>query len=632
MKRLPFVLLLLSIWIPASLQTATAQRPDAPTYAMPGPYDVGVVETILEDAERPLTVTVWYPATAPDDAEPTTYALPPLRFTRNGIADAPPDTTAAPYPLVVFSHGSGGYRFQSLWLVEHLASHGFVVMAPDHPTNTVLDGLNDEEAYGQNLPLNYAYRPDDLRRVIDYAEAATAAAGPLSSLIDMDRVAAAGHSFGGYTALAVGGATLNTDQLAMTCASTPDPERFATACFIAEEADRIAAVRGFDATPEGAWPTQSDPRVDAVIALAPWNNPILDAASLADNTTPTLIIVGTNDTVTPADRDSIPTFNSLINAPRALATLELAGHYIFVDQCAPLAIQFGFFDSCSDDVWDMQRAHDLSNHLITAFLLDTFQGDADAAAALEPANVDFPGVDYQRIDAEPVAQLTPRVIERIPHDTSAFTQGLLLHDGGFYESTGRYGQSTLRRVDRATGEVREQLALSDDYFAEGLALVDDRLIQLTWRESTAFVYNAETFEQIGTFTYEGEGWGLCYDGAYLYMSDGTAVIDQRDPDTFELIQSFQVNNAGEPVVYLNELECVGDDIYANIWLTDQIVRFDKTTGAVNAVINAAGLLSDEETVSADVLNGIAHDPATGRFFITGKYWPWLFEVTFEPAL
>jgi glutaminyl-peptide cyclotransferase len=215
-----------------------------------------------------------------------------------------------------------------------------------------------------------------------------------------------------------------------------------------------------------------------------------------------------------------------------------------------------------------------------------------------------------------------------PHDRSAFTQGLLLHEGTLYESTGQYGQSSLRQVDPATGEVLRRVDVPAELFAEGLALVADRLVQLTWREGVARVYDRDTFELVDELAYDGEGWGLCYDGQRLVMSDGSDTLFFRDPETFELLGQVSVTRAGLPVSRLNELECVGEDVYANVWTTEEIVQIDKASGAVEATIVAAGLLTPEEREGTDVLNGIAYDPETGTFLITGKFWPKLFEVRF----
>lgn len=223
-------------------------------------------------------------------------------------------------------------------------------------------------------------------------------------------------------------------------------------------------------------------------------------------------------------------------------------------------------------------------------------------------------------------RLTPEVLTVRPHDADAFTQGLLFFGGSLFESVGLYGQSGLREVDPRTGEVLRQVEVPDAFFAEGLARVGDRLIQLTWREGVAFIYDLETFRRVGSFRYEGEGWGLCYDGARLYMSDGSAALTVRDPQTFTVIGRVSVTLDGSPVSLLNELECVKGAVYANVWQTNAVVEIDKTSGAVRTVVDASGLLTDAEAVQADVLNGVAYDPERDTFLLTGKLWPKLFEV------
>ncbi len=183
----------------------------------------------------------------------------------------------------------------------------------------------------------------------------------------------------------------------------------------------------------------------------------------------------------------------------------------------------------------------------------------------------------------------------------------------------------------ATGQVEQSHSLDDQYFGEGLALVGDQLIQLTWQEHTAFEYRAASFEQTGTFDYTTEGWGLCYDGSRLVMSDGTATLTFRDPATFEPIGATTVVLAGKPLLKLNELECVGDRVYANVLGDDDIYEVDPSNGAVTGIVDAAGLNPEANKARGEVLNGIAYDPETSHFFITGKKWPTLFEVSFEPA-
>lgn len=224
----------------------------------------------------------------------------------------------------------------------------------------------------------------------------------------------------------------------------------------------------------------------------------------------------------------------------------------------------------------------------------------------------------------------PEVLATYPHDADAFTQGLLLEGGRFYESTGLYGESTLREVVPETGEVLREVTVPPEYFAEGLTLVGDRLIQITWREGEAFVYDRETFERTGTLTYSGEGWGLCFDGEQLIMSDGSATLTRRDPETLKVLGTYGVTLGGQPVTRLNELECALGDVYANVWQTDTIVRINET-GEVVQEIDASNLLTAEERSRLGpnaVLNGIAYDPEAETFFLTGKLWPKVLEVRF----
>ena len=224
--------------------------------------------------------------------------------------------------------------------------------------------------------------------------------------------------------------------------------------------------------------------------------------------------------------------------------------------------------------------------------------------------------------------LEPQVLNTYPHDPDAFTQGLLFYGGDLYESTGLFGASSVREVDLETGEVIRTLPLAGDLFGEGLARVDDQLYQITWQSGRAFVYDLETFEQEGRFSYETEGWGLCYDGEDLYMSDGSATLFERDPETFEVTREAQVTLRGEPVERLNELECVGEHVYANVWQTDTIVKIDKSSGKVVGEIDASNLLEGAPTNPDAVLNGIAYNPETETFYLTGKLWSELFEVRF----
>ena len=234
--------------------------------------------------------------------------------------------------------------------------------------------------------------------------------------------------------------------------------------------------------------------------------------------------------------------------------------------------------------------------------------------------------------AHAVRTARPKVLAALPHDTSAFTQGLVWHAGSFYESTGRYGYSSLRQVQPATGNVLRSVALPDTEFGEGLALVGERLVQLTWREQLAHTYELSTFARGGDYGYTGEGWGLCFDGQQLVMSDGSDRLQFRDAQSFELRSSVQVTLDGTSLDQLNELECVGDTVLANVWQTTRIVQIDKASGEVLLDIDARGLLNASEAAQADVLNGIAYDPETEHFYITGKLWPWVFEVSLAEVL
>ncbi|MFL6235782.1 MAG: glutaminyl-peptide cyclotransferase [Thermoanaerobaculia bacterium] len=228
-------------------------------------------------------------------------------------------------------------------------------------------------------------------------------------------------------------------------------------------------------------------------------------------------------------------------------------------------------------------------------------------------------------------RLKVKVLSTRPHDPGAFTQGLVLDGDTLFESTGLNGESSLREVDPQTGKVKRKLDVPSEYFAEGLALVDGRLIQLTWQEEKAFVYNRSDFKKVAEFRYDGEGWGLCFDGARLVMSDGSNRLTFRDPKTFAVDSILSVTLAGKPATRINELECVDGVVYANVWQTDDILRIDPKDGRVTAVIDASGLLTPEERQKADVLNGIAWNPRTRTFLITGKHWPRMFEVELVPA-
>jgi glutamine cyclotransferase len=223
--------------------------------------------------------------------------------------------------------------------------------------------------------------------------------------------------------------------------------------------------------------------------------------------------------------------------------------------------------------------------------------------------------------------MTYEVVKAFPHDRRAFTQGLIYLEGYLYESTGLYGESSLRKVALETGEVLQQIDLSPDVFAEGLADWQATLVQLTWREHTGFVYDRADFSLLDSFTYPTEGWGLTQDGERLIMSDGTSSLQFLNPETFEPIKSVKVTYQGEDVQRINELEYIRGQVFANIWQTDQIIRIDPATGQVLGWVDLRGLLPPEaRQADTDVLNGIAYDPVNDRLFVTGKRWPYLYEI------
>lgn len=216
-------------------------------------------------------------------------------------------------------------------------------------------------------------------------------------------------------------------------------------------------------------------------------------------------------------------------------------------------------------------------------------------------------------------------VRSYPHDSTAFTQGLLWRGGRLYESTGRYGQSSLRLVELETGRVIQRVPLGQQYFAEGIAAVGDSLYQLTWKEGVAFIWDPATLRQIAQVQYSGEGWGLTSDGRRLIVSDGSSYLTFVDPATFQVDTTLRVTDGGRPVDQLNELEWVKGEIWANVWYTQRIARIDPVTGRVKGWLDLSPLIppvTDREAV----LNGIAYDEAEDRLLVTGKLWPRLFEI------
>jgi glutaminyl-peptide cyclotransferase len=235
----------------------------------------------------------------------------------------------------------------------------------------------------------------------------------------------------------------------------------------------------------------------------------------------------------------------------------------------------------------------------------------------------------------PAAPKTPgytfEVVAEYPHDTAAFTQGLLWHQGKLFESTGTVGKSNIREVALTTGKVLRQQDLEAPHFGEGIVIIGETLYQITWQSGKAFTYDWKTFKRTGEFRYDGDGWGLTTDGTSIIMSNGSNVLIYRDPKTFAATKALEVKDRGNIVSQLNELEWVKGEIWANVWQNDSIARIDPATGNVLGWIDLTGILPRlDRTGREDVLNGIAYDAATDKIHVTGKLWPKLYEIRVKP--
>ena len=239
--------------------------------------------------------------------------------------------------------------------------------------------------------------------------------------------------------------------------------------------------------------------------------------------------------------------------------------------------------------------------------------------------VDIPGC------SETIPEYGYKIVRVYPHDRTAFTQGLEYRGGFLYEGTGLRGQSTLRKEDLATGKVLQELALPSRYFGEGITVLNERIVELTWQANIGFVYDQRAFRLLRNFSYPGEGWGLANDGRQIYMSDGTPQIRCLDPATLQELRRITVHDGRKQIENLNELEWVRGELYANVWQTNRIVRIDPADGTLLGWIDLSGLLTQQELESGvDVLNGIAYDSIGDRLFVTGKLWPKLFQIRLVP--
>ena len=359
-------------------------RPDAPEFAKHGPFWVGYKSLVIgEGSDRPLEAGLWYPALNPKGAkEEITYPIT-LKFPTNidtptvvygqALLDAAVNASAAPYPLVIFSPGYSSNAVFYKTLIEHYASHGFFVLAPEHAEQF-------DPEFGDSWKTSID-RPLDIKRTLDYAEQSTEQGGDMAGLIDMQHVAVAGHSAGGYTALAMAGAQYDLAAFNARCAQLPsgDPNTSLCAPLVSRERD-MAARAGLDPMPTGLWPSLGNPRVTAIIPIA-GDSYLFDKAGLAKITIPMMAIGGTADTGTPYEWGSKPAYDNASSAKKALVTLEGAEHSITTScKNMPWMSETPFYQwVCFDPVWDKDQAQDLINHFSTAFLIDTLKGDAAAA-------------------------------------------------------------------------------------------------------------------------------------------------------------------------------------------------------------------------------------------------------------
>ncbi|MBP7961487.1 MAG: alpha/beta fold hydrolase [Caldilineaceae bacterium] len=386
-------------------------RPDAPVYGVRGPNAVGAQDFTIENGEDLITGTIWYPAkNSTNKLQEMTYTIseangyfPGLPVLGRAIRDASPAIDEGPYPLVIFMTGGAAWRQMNSYLVEHLVSQGFVVIAAD-----------PRGEFPGDLWRGAPARILDTSTLIDYAETIHTADSGWTGMIDMEHVAVAGWSSGGWSALTAGGARFDFGW----CAANPEfvAEHEDTDCnhFVPHLAE-ISEMVGLESVPDGMWPLLNDPRVDAVVALTPdgdiWGAEFEGVAAMD---TPLLLMAGSSDSVNVPEVTTYPIYENAGSVNKGLVTLNGAGHMVFGNQCqaTPWMVD-EFFWGCSDSVWDMDRAHDLINHFVTAFLLAELTGDATAAAALAPEHVSFPGIEYQAEGYDATASLPAETVAEI---------------------------------------------------------------------------------------------------------------------------------------------------------------------------------------------------------------------------
>ena len=386
-------------------------RTDAPDYAKHGPFWVGTRELTIpdKDGKRPLPLTVWYPALNPKGSpEDVTYSYDNFAtlqgFTQPGHAlkDAAVDASKGPYPLVIVSHGFVSYRYAFAYLAEHLASRGFVVMAVDHTGNTLAYVADPKLASGvaQSFADSFVSRPSDIQRQIDYAHVLAGKGGVLDGTIDIARIAVVGHSLGGYTALASAGAQVNLGPLRAWCSAnandktaTDSPRYFLLCGILVPAEQRLLTENDINAKLGEMWPPFKVSGVSAIVPMSPAD--VFAPESFTRVTIPTLLIVGTNDMFgfyKPTDS----AYEKLPSTQKAMIAFENADHFFPAGECPPWFEEHQLGGNCGPEpVWNLDRAHDLTNHFTTAFLLDVLKGDKEAHKALLPDAVQFAGIQYK---------------------------------------------------------------------------------------------------------------------------------------------------------------------------------------------------------------------------------------------
>ncbi|MCA9839641.1 MAG: hypothetical protein KC422_22215 [Trueperaceae bacterium] len=383
----------------AQANSNTGFRPDAPTYAIRGAFSVGAMESSIERTS-PLDLTIWYPALNPNDTEASILypyeikmdAAPEAVATVSGKASANADFNleAAPYPLIILSPGFSIGRSNYAYLAEHLASYGFVVLAPEHQ-----ERFDPEMSEFWQAAIK---RPMDILDVLAYVDLEVQEEGIFESLVDAETVAVIGHSYGGYTALTAAGARFDMTAFQSHCdaaAKANDPNVWLCGLLL-ENIEDMAELAGLSALPEDLWPAWADSRIDAIIPMA-GDAYLFGQSGLAEIDIPVMAIGGTLDTGTPFSWGTQPTFDHVSSTVKAKVAFENAEHMIFSSTCEalPWYSEIGFYSFCSDPVWDMDRAHDLILHFSTAFLLAELKDDEVAASSLAPESVSFPGIAYE---------------------------------------------------------------------------------------------------------------------------------------------------------------------------------------------------------------------------------------------